>query len=215
MENLIIQNLLEQVEKLKEENRKLIEENTRLKNGQNEMPIIKENITKEIIITKEIPENKYLTIEDMVNEKYQNSMSINEFETYLKSKITEADLFECLYKEVQVVVIDILTRELSNKELRPIHKNKYYVVKIGDTWVKKEHYDFEKIIKRLINIAVHTMNVIFINLRKTELYINGGSSVHKYKHYSFDREEFTIKLMDDLNNQVVSKTIGNRIHINL
>lgn len=209
MENLIIQNLLEQVEKLKQENKKLIEENTRLKNGQNEIPIIKENIIKET------PENKYVSIEDLVGEKYQNAMSISEFETYLKSKITEADLFECLYKEVQVVVIDVLTRELSNKEIRPIHKNKHYVVKIGDTWIKKEHYDFDKIIKRLINIVVHTMNVIFISLRKTELYINGGAGLHKYKHYSFDREEFSIKLMDDLNNQVISKTIGNRIHINL
>lgn len=214
MENLIIQNLLEQVEKLKEENRKLIEENTRLKNGQNEIPIIKENIIKENII-KETPENKYVSIEDLVGEKYQNAMSISEFETYLKSKITEADLFECLYKEVQVVVIDVLTRELSNKEIRPIHKNKHYVVKIGDTWIKKEHYDFDKIIKRLINIVVHTMNVIFIGLKKTENYINGGAGLHKYKHYSFDREEFTLKLMDDLNNQVVSKTLGNRIHINL
>jgi hypothetical protein len=209
MENLIIKNLLDQIEKLNEENKRLTEENVKLRNN------IDIDLKTNDVETREVVENKYSSIEDMISEKYCNAININDFEVLLKSKITEKDLFDCLYKNVKDVVVDVLTRELSNKEIRPLHKNKYYIVKTGDVWFKQEYFDFDKIVKRLINIVVHTMMSILYKLRKSKDYINGGSGIHAYKDYRFDYDEFKLKVLEDLNHQSISKLIGNRLHVNL
>jgi len=222
MENLIIKNLLEQVQRLTDENN-MLKEKLSLK----ELPV--QNITEETpsssptnideetskIITRETPENIYISIEHMITEKYTDALNLDEFEIVLKSRVTEFDMLDCLDKNVKDVIIDLLTRELSNKLLRPIHKNKYYVVKINNEWVKKEYFDFHIILKRLINIVINTMILKLFGLKKMPGYVDGGSRVHSYKHYKFDYDEFKIKLLGDLNHQVISKAIGNRLHINL
>jgi len=222
MENLIIKNLLEQVQRLTDENN-MLKEKLSLK----ELPV--QNITEETSlsianetqrsspksITEETPENIYISIEHMITEKYTDALNLDEFEIVLKSRVTEFDMLDCLDKNVKDVIIDILTRELSNKQLRPIHKNKYYVVKINNEWVKKEYFDFHIILKRLINIVINTMILKLFGLKKMPGYVDGGSRVHSYKHYKFDYDEFKIKLLGDLNHQVISKAIGNRLHINL
>jgi len=222
MENLIIKNLLEQVQRLTDENN-MLKEKLSLK----ELPV--QNITEETSlsianetqrsspksITEETPENIYISIEHMITEKYTDALNLDEFEIVLKSRVTEFDMLDCLDKNVKDVIINILTRELSNKQLRPIHKNKYYVVKINNEWVKKEYFDFHIILKRLINIVINTMILKLFGLKKMPGYVDGGSRVHSYKHYKFDYDEFKIKLLGDLNHQVISKAIGNRLHINL
>lgn len=207
MENLIIQNLLEQIEKLKEENKKLTEENNRLKNNTEEC-IIKE--TPQPIIKEKYKSENMLKI--IADEKFTNPLNINEFEILLKTKITENDLFDCVNKDLKDVVINVLTRELSNIDIRPIHKNNYYVIRIDDEWVNKTNFDFNKAIKRLINIVVHTMGSIFINLKKTVGYKGG---VLKYKMHNIDVDNFTVKIMDDINYNVVYKSISNFLHIKL
>ena len=222
MENLIIKNLLEQVQRLTDENN-MLKEKLSLK----ELPV--QNITEETSlsianetqrsspksITEETPENIYISIEHMITEKYTDALNLDEFEIVLKSRVTEFDMLDCLDKNVKDVIINILTRELSNKQLRPIHKNKYYVVKINNEWVKKEYFDFHIILKRLINIVINTMILKLFGLKKMPGYVDGGPRVHSYKHYKFDYDEFKIKLLGDLNHQVISKAIGNRLHINL
>ena len=210
MENLIIKNLLEQVEKLTEENKKLIEENNKLKSGEKT-----ENITDNITNNTELIRYHYSSIEELANDKYKDSMSIEDFETYIKDKVTENDLINCIYKSLQVVIIEILTRELSDKNIRPLHKNKYYIVKSGDQWIKKEYFDFQKIIKRLNNIVSFCLTSTFFKIKKTADYYNGGSSSHSYKDHKFDADELSIKLMDEINHIAIAKPIGNLLHINL
>jgi len=214
MENLIIKNLLEQVEKLTEENKKLIEENNSLKNNgaiTNNITNNTPNTSNEIIIVK----NHYSSIEELANEKYKDSMSIEDFEVYIRDKVVESDLINCIYKSQQTVIIDILTRELSNKDIRPLHKNKYYVVKSGDEWIKKEYYDFQKIIKRLNNIVSFCLTSTYGKIKKSSEYYNGGSASHSYKGHRFDADELCSKLMDEINHPAISKPIGNLLHINL
>ena len=206
MENLIIKNLLEQIERL-------TEENNRLKQN----VIINENniIINENNIIKEIPDNRYMSIEEMIQEKYTSSLNIDDFELLLKIKIVENDIFDCLYKNIKDVIINVLTRELSNKEQRPLHKNKYFIVKIGDEWIKKEYFDFDKIIKRLINIITHTILSKLYLLKKSSNYIDAGAGIHTYKHHRFDYDDLKLKILEDVNHQAISKIIGDKLHINL
>ena len=198
MENLIIKNLLEQIEKLTEENNRL-----------------KQNIINEPNIIKEIPDNRYMSIEEMIQEKYTSSLNIDEFELLLRTKIVENDIFDCLHKSIKDVIINVITRELSNKEQRPLHKNKYFIVKIGDEWVKKEYFEFDKIMKRLINIVNHGIMTKLCLLKKTTDYIDAGPGIHTYKHHRFDYDDLKLRIFEDVNYQAISKIIGDRLHINL
>jgi hypothetical protein len=209
MENLIIKNLLEQVQRLTDENN-MLKEKLCMKESS---PIIYEETAPTII--KETPANIYVSIEQMITEKYTDALNIDEFEAILKTKVTENDLFDCIYKNLKDITIDILTRELSNKENRPIHKNKYYVVKINNEWCKKEYFDFNKIIKRLVNIVNYGLMSQLHMIKKKPEYINGGAGTHSYKNHKFDCDELKLILLADLNLQVISKTVGDRLHINL
>jgi len=232
MESLIIQNLLEQVKKLTEENKILIEENKRLKlkgdaedSDDADSDDSKDGDSDnddEIIQDSQLCMKNNISLEErFINKTYLTSMNNNEFEVFIKQSITEADLFNCIDKPIFDVIIDILNRELSNKDIRPFHAIKYnknvyyYLVKIDDKWIKKEYYDFNLFFKRLNNIISHTMSIILYKLKKSKKYKNGGSGTHKYGDYQFDYDCLISNLMTEIKHTSISKKLTRMLQIKL
>jgi hypothetical protein len=236
MENLIIKNLLEQIEKLTEENKKLIKENKLLKNNvifnddknnsdsdknNSDQDVSENNIIKKTTSNACSKAKKDSPIELYIKEEYQDSKNIADFEILLKTKITEKDTFNCIYKSNDEIILDILTREISNKEDRPFHaikynkKTFYYLVKINEDWFKTEFYEFNKTIKRLLNIISHTMAKIFYNIKKTNIYKDGGSGVHRYKNWEFDNDVLMGNLMSEINYESITNSISKVLEITL
>lgn len=216
MENQIILNLLEQIKKLTDENCELKMENFRLKENMMQAPVIVQP-PREVIVQApvEVNHTHYDCLENLVMEKYKNSMSIKDFEDFLKTTVTENDVFDCINKNVHDVITNVLIRELSNKDIRPIHKNKYYLVKNNNEWVKKEYFDYDLVIKRFNNIVSYGLVMIFNKIKNSKDCNQSGSNFHKYKNYTFDINEMTINLMNELNHKSISKKISNIIHVNL